>query len=75
MSEAPAGQCKGGLEAGRGGWGGGGGVGGGGCTAQLVPSLLPAALLLVKERKPRGEAVISLSRGKVTTVMWLECRA
>ena len=68
MSEAPAGQCKGGLEAGR-------GVLGGGCTAQLVPSLLPAALLLVKERKPRGEAVISLSRGKVTTVMWLECRA
>lgn len=68
MSEAPVGQCKGGLEVGR-------GVLGGRCTVQLVPSLLPAALLLVKERKPRGEAVISLSRGKVTTVMWLECWA
>lgn len=39
----------------------------GGCTAQLVPGLLPAALLLVRQRKkkPRGEAVISLNRGRL----------
>ena len=44
MSEAPAGQRRGGSAAGVGGcWRG--------CTAQLVPGLLPAALLLVKQWK------------------------